>query len=215
MVWLLDYAQNVSKRASFWHGLGYQLSRYGGCNKGEICWKITRFHSSWVGLRPSLRLGEFGEEFGGHCLPSYRVACRTIAVAHHCLAPTTPEWPHQSAAPETTPWCPSSSRPHQRAHTAGWALAEPHLQLFILSHFFLVTTNFMLMNWTFSQDKAFLAKSESLIIQNVILLQTLSFPKFSLVLLKKKFWAKNLLAVACTSPPNGRILPGASSDGEC
>ena len=76
-----------------------------GCNIREIWWKITRFHSPWVGLRPSLRLGEFGEEFGGHCLPSYRVACRTIAVApHHCLAPTTPEWwlhqkPHHGAHP--------------------------------------------------------------------------------------------------------------------
>ena len=64
-----------------------------GSNISGNCSKITRFHSPWVGLRPSLRLGEFGEEFGGHCLPSYRVACRTIAVAHHCLAPTTPECP--------------------------------------------------------------------------------------------------------------------------
>ena len=122
--------------------LGYHLSdpwwQRVGCNLGEIWWKITRFHCSWVGPSSSLRLGEFGEEFGGHCLPSYRVASHTIAVPHHCLPPTRVphQIPHQSAAPETTPWCPSTSRPHQRAHTAGWALAEPHLQLNILDPYF-------------------------------------------------------------------------------
>ena len=147
-----------------------------------------------MGPSSSLRLGEFGEEFGGHCLPSYRVASHTIAVPHHCLPPTRVphQIPHQSAAPETTPWCPSTSRPHQRAHTAGWALAEPRLQLNILPYFY-----------------------KNLKIPCATHLHAFSFPNFSLVLLKPTFWAKKLLAVACTSPPNGRILPGASSDGEC
>ena len=115
VVWLLDFAQTVNKTATGFHfdmaGLPPIQIGWQGCNIREICWKITRFHSPWVGLRPSLRLGEFGEEFGGHCLPSYRVACRTIAVAHHCLAPTTRKWCtrnhtmvpiHQQTTPESS-----------------------------------------------------------------------------------------------------------------
>ena len=141
---MLEFAQNIRKWAS---GFRFDMAGLpsirsmvaaGRMQQSEIWWKITRFHCSWVGPSSSLRLGEFGEEFGGHCLPSYRVASHTIAVPHHCLPPTRVphQIPHQSAAPETTPWCPSTSRPHQRAHTAGWALAEPHLQLNILPIFY-------------------------------------------------------------------------------
>ena len=199
---VLEFAQNIRKWAS-----GFRFDMAGLPSIGSMVaagrmqprWNLVEDNPLSLLMGGSKLLPEIGGIWGG--------IWRALSAIIPCGLPYNSSPPplsttNQSAPPDTTPKCctrnhtmvpiyqqttPESS--HRRMGS-GWAT-------FAAQH-----------PWSILLQKL----NKSLVPTH---LHAFSFPKFSLVLLKPTFWAKKLLAVACTSPPNGRILPGASSDGEC